>query len=159
MRSRAAVRLATPIATLLGLGYAPVAPGTAASLGTLALAALLVKYQGWTALHFGLLALALLAPGIWAAGAVAGESGQNDPGKVVVDEAVGQCVTLAGVTSFNWKSLLAAFLLFRLLDIWKPPPARQAETLRGGFGIVADDVVAGLYGALVLFAAGCFNLY
>jgi phosphatidylglycerophosphatase A len=159
MRSRAALRVAIPIATFLGLGYVPIAPGTAASLGALALAALLVKYQGWRQWYFGLLALASLLPGVWAAHVVARESGQNDPSKVVVDEVVGQWVTLAGVVSFNWKSWLAAFVLFRLLDIWKPPPARQAETLSGGFGIVADDVVAGLYGALVLFAAGCFNLY
>jgi phosphatidylglycerophosphatase A len=49
--------------------------------------------------------------------------------------------------------------LFRLFDIWKPPPVRQAENLPGGFGIMADDVAAGIYGALVLFVAGWFNLY
>jgi len=76
-----------------------------------------------------------------------------------VDEAIGQWVTLAGATAFNWKSWLAAFLLFRFFDIVKPPPVRQLEALPGGLGIVADDVAAGLLGALVLFAAGCFNLY
>jgi phosphatidylglycerophosphatase A len=59
----------------------------------------------------------------------------------------------------NWKSWLAGFVLFRLLDIWKPFPARQFEALPGGLGIVMDDVMAGIYGALVLFTAGCFNLY
>jgi len=59
----------------------------------------------------------------------------------------------------NWKSWLAAFVLFRLFDIVKPPPARQFEKLPGGLGIVADDVMAGIYGALVLLIAGWFNLY
>jgi phosphatidylglycerophosphatase A len=59
----------------------------------------------------------------------------------------------------NWKSYAAAFALFRLFDIWKPPPVRQLESLPEGYGIVADDVMAGGYAALVLFLAGCFNLY
>ena len=78
---------------------------------------------------------------------------------MVVDEVVGQWLTLAGARTLNWKSYLAAFLLFRLFDIWKPPPVRQLESLPGGVGIVADDLMAGLYAALVLFVAGCFNLY
>jgi phosphatidylglycerophosphatase A len=78
---------------------------------------------------------------------------------VVIDEVLGQWLTLAGAKVLNWKSYLAAFLLFRLLDIWKPPPVRQLEGLPGGFGVVADDLAAAVYGALVLYAAGCFNLY
>jgi len=152
-------RIASPIATCLGLGRAPVAPGTAGSLGALALAALLVHYRSWGSTDFALLAVAWFVPAVWAAHAVSTASGEKDPSTIVVDEAVGQWVTLAGATTFNWKSCLAAFLLFRAFDIWKPPPVRQAERLPGGLGIVADDVVAGLYGALVLFAAGCFNLY
>ena len=64
-----------------------------------------------------------------------------------------------GLRVFNWKSWLAAFVLFRLFDIWKPSPVRQLEALPGGWGIVADDLMAGVYAALVLFAAGWFNLY
>ena len=97
--------------------------------------------------------------GIWAAGKTAGEIQSKDPGIVVVDEVLGQWITLAGVVSFNWVSWLAAFCLFRLFDIWKPPPVRQLEALPSGTGIVADDVMAGIYGALVLLIAGCFNLY
>ncbi len=78
---------------------------------------------------------------------------------MVVDEVVGQWMTLAGATALNWKSWLLALALFRLFDIWKPPPVRQLERLPGGLGIVADDAMAGVYGALVLFAAGWFNLY
>ncbi len=72
---------------------------------------------------------------------------------------MGQLITLAGATRLNWKSWLAAFLLFRLFDIWKPPPVRQLERLPEGTGIVADDAMAGVYAALVLYAAGWFNLY
>ena len=100
-----------------------------------------------------------LGAGIWAAHVLEAASGKKDPGKIVVDEAIGQWVTLTGAAAYNWKSWLAALILFRFFDIVKPPPARQAERLPGGVGIVADDVVAGLFGALVLFAAGCFNLY
>ena len=84
---------------------------------------------------------------------------RKDPGIVVVDEVLGQWITLAGAASLNWKSWLAAFCLFRLFDIWKPPPVRQLEALPSGAGIVADDVMVGIYGALVLFVMGCFNLY
>ena len=76
-----------------------------------------------------------------------------------MDEVLGQWITLAGARTLNWKSYLAAFALFRLFDIWKPPPVRQLEALPGGLGINADDVMAGVYGALVLFIAGWFNLY
>ena len=159
MKNKAVGYMATPIATCLGAGYAPLAPGSAASLGAVGLGALLVKYYGWKPGYFALLAAVALLPGIWAAHFVAKESGQHDPGKIVVDEVVGQWITLAGATVFVWQSWLAAFLLFRLLDIWKPFPCRKAEDLPGGFGIMADDVIAGIYGALVLFTAGCFNLY
>jgi phosphatidylglycerophosphatase A len=78
---------------------------------------------------------------------------------VVVDEVIGQWIALAGARALNWKSYLAAFALFRLFDIWKPAPVRQLERLPGGWGINADDVMAGLYAALVMWTAGCFNLY
>jgi len=152
-------RIASPIATCLGLGRVPLAPGTAGSLGALALGAVLVQYRGWGSSQFALLAAASMAPSVWAAHVVSATSGEKDPSRIVVDEAVGQWMTLVGCTAYNWKSWLAAFLLFRAFDIWKPPPVRHAENLPGGLGIVADDVVAGLYSALVLFAAGCFNFY
>jgi phosphatidylglycerophosphatase A len=76
-----------------------------------------------------------------------------------VDEVIGQWIALAGARALNWKTYLAAFVLFRLFDIWKPTPVRQLERLPGGWGINADDVMAGLYAALVMWTAGCFNLY
>jgi len=157
--ARPAGPLATAIGTWFGCGLSPFAPGTAGSLGALLPAILLARYAGWRPLHFAALALVLTAPGIWAAGRVEEAVGEKDPGKVVIDEVLGQWLTLAGAATLNLKSWLAAFVLFRLFDIWKPFPVRQLEALPGGWGIVADDLMAGLYGALVLFAAGCFNLY
>ena len=106
-----------------------------------------------------MLAVAATAPAIWAAGVTARAVNQKDPGMVVVDEVLGQWIALAGARPLNWKIWLGAFVLFRLFDIWKPPPVRQLEALPGGTGIVADDVMAGVYAALVLLVAGCFNLY
>jgi phosphatidylglycerophosphatase A len=83
----------------------------------------------------------------------------KDPQIVVVDEVIGMWLTLVGVDEFNWKSWLAAFALFRALDIGKPWPVREFEKFPGGAGILADDVAAALLAALVLFIAGWFNLY
>jgi len=152
-------RFALVIATWFGCGYAPKGPGTAGSLAALAVAWLLHAYAGVSGIAMAWLALLLFLPGVWAANVVARESGAKDPQKIVVDEVVGQWITFAGATALNWKSWLLAFVLFRMFDIWKPPPVRQLERLPGGLGIVADDVMAGIYRALVLFAAGWFNLY
>lgn len=149
----------TLVATWFGCGFSPVAPGTAGSLAAVALAWAAVHWFAWPAWAFGVAAGALVLPAAHAAGRFARRAGRGDPSQVVVDEVAGQWITIAGATALNWKTWIAAFLLFRLFDIVKPPPVRQAESLPGGYGIVADDVVAGLYGALVLFAAGCFNLY
>ena len=102
---------------------------------------------------------ALLVPGIWAAHRVADATGSKDPGIIVVDEVVGQWIPLGGATELNWKSWLLALLLFRTMDIIKPPPARQLEALPGGFGVMADDVMAGIYAALVLYLLGWCNFY
>ena len=147
------------IATWFGCGYFPLAPGTVGSLAAIGIAYALVEFGHWRPWHFAVLALVALPLGIWAAGATAREIQSKDPGIVVVDEVLGQWITLAGAASLNWKSWLAAFCLFRLFDIWKPPPVRQLEALPSGAGIVADDVMAGIYAALVLLVAGWFNLY
>ena len=90
---------------------------------------------------------------------MAKETNTTDPQIVVVDEVIGQWITLAGAATFNWKTWLAGFALFRLLDMWKPAPARQLESLPGGWGIVADDVMAGLYGALAIFVLDRFHVF
>ena len=153
------IRAANLISTWFGCGYAPLAPGTAGSLAALAIAILLVRYAGRQPLWFAALVVITTAPAIWAADVTARALEQKDPGLVVVDEVLGQWLALAGARSLNVKSWLGAFVLFRLFDIWKPVPVRNLEKLPGGAGIVADDLMAGLYAALVLWAAGCFNLY
>jgi phosphatidylglycerophosphatase A len=151
--------LARIIATWFGCGYVPIGPGTAGSLAAVGIAYALAELAHWRPPHFSWLALAVLPIAIWAAGETAGQIQSKDPGIVVVDEVLGQWITLAGASSLNWKSWVAGFCLFRLFDIWKPPPVRRLEALPSGVGIVADDVMAGIYGALVLFITGCFNLY
>jgi len=152
-------RAALALATWFGCGYFPFGPGTVGSLAAVLIAA---------ALHFGMaagrltlacLVIALTAPGILASTRTARLVGKTDPGLVVVDEVLGQWVTLLGATNLNWKALLAGFLLFRVFDIWKPWPVRRLERLPGGTGIVADDLAAGAYGALILYIGGRFGLY
>jgi phosphatidylglycerophosphatase A len=147
------------IGTWFGCGFAPIAPGTAGSLAGLIIAIVLSYYGGYGRGTLLLLTAILLAPGIWAADVVAKQTNQTDPHIVVVDEVIGQWITLAGAATFNWKTWLTAFVLFRLLDVWKPAPARQLENLPGGWGIVADDVMAGLYGALAIFVLDRFHLF
>jgi phosphatidylglycerophosphatase A len=96
-----------------------------------------------------LLALIATAIGIPAATIIARESGRKDPQNVVIDEAAGQWLTLAAAAP-DWKHALAGLALFRLFDITKPWPARQLEHLPEGWGIMLDDLAAGVYGAIVL---------
>jgi len=145
-------------ATWFGCGHFPKGPGTAGSLGAL-LAAVPLVYAGLPPLGFLLLSLVLLYPAIAASGSVAIRSGLKDPQIVVVDEVLGQWIALAGASVLNWKSFLLAFALFRLFDILKPPPIRRLERIPGGAGIVLDDVLAGVYGAIVLAIVGRFGFY
>jgi phosphatidylglycerophosphatase A len=147
-------KLAYAIGTFFGCGYSPVGPGTAGSIAAV-LIAIAVHDRGILIL----LSVLLLAPAIWSAGKVAQYESRKDPQIVVIDEVLGQWITLAGASTLNWKSFLAALLFFRLFDIWKPPPVRQLEALPGGFGIVADDVMAGLYGALAIFVLDRFRIF
>lgn len=153
------IRLARLLATWIYFGYFPVAPGTIGSIAAIAIAWVLHRYENLPAPAFALMAALLAGPGIWAAGVTARAEGREDPGIVVVDEVIGQWLTLAGATQLNGKSWVLAFALFRIFDIWKPPPVRQMERLPGGLGIVADDAMAGVYAALILFAAGRLSLY
>jgi phosphatidylglycerophosphatase A len=151
--------IANLVSTWFGCGRSPVAPGTAGSAAAVAIAILLHHYAGFVWWYFLLMAAVLFLPAVWAAGVSARAAGIEDPGFVVVDEVLGQWIALAGARTLNWETFLAAFLLFRLFDIWKPAPVRQLEALPGGWGINADDAMAGVYAALVLLVAGCFNLY
>jgi phosphatidylglycerophosphatase A len=137
---------ATLVATLFGIGRMRPGPGTWGSAVTVLL---------WAALAYALplslrtpvvMALAVLVTliGIPAATQVARGAGKKDPQFVVIDEVAGQLVALIAVP-LAWKSFLAGFILFRVFDIFKPPPVRQLEALPEGSGIVLDDVAAGLY--------------
>jgi len=101
--------------------------------------------------------LVLFALGVWAAGEAEKFFGRTDPGQVVVDEVVGQMLTFLLLPHATWKWWVGGFLLFRALDMVKPFPARQAERIPGGWGILLDDVVAGLYGLLTLAVIGLVN--
>jgi phosphatidylglycerophosphatase A len=212
-------RFALAIATALGVGYAPNAPGTFGSLvgvATIFLSAIFfLRPAHWTDLlslhplanttlmdqHFlvpgsdihdaamwlplvcaFLLLIFLALAGVWASHVAADYSGVKDPQFVVIDEVAGQHLTLvlplipiampslqshmdfsvyaifSALSLVNWKYLLAGFLLFRLFDIWKPYPIKNLENLPGGWGIMADDWLAGVYAAILLRAALHFGL-
>jgi phosphatidylglycerophosphatase A len=151
-------RLALLLATWFGCGYFPWGPGTVGSLAAIVIAALLHFYAGVNRGGLLLIAAALLIPGIWASTQTALFVRKEDPGLVVIDEVLGQWVTLAGAAVLSWKTFVAGFLLFRLFDIWKPWPVRNFEKLAGGAGIVADDLAAGIYGALILYIGGSAGL-
>jgi phosphatidylglycerophosphatase A len=146
-------------ATWFGCGLAPKAPGTVGSVGALVVAWPLAFYLHWPPIWFGILALAILWPSIQSATAVATGTGRKDPQIVVVDEVVGQWLTLAGATRLNPLAFVFALILFRLFDIWKPPPIRRIEQLPAGTGIVLDDALAGIYGAVILYVLGRLNVY
>ena len=150
---------ATLISTWFGCGFSPQAPGTAGSVAALVIAVALHALFGWNRWYFGALAILLMPAAVWAAGVTARTTGIKDPQFVVVDEVVGQWMTLAGAVKLNWITFLAALALFRLFDIFKPAPVRQLEALPGGWGINLDDLMAGVYAALVLWVAARFNLY
>jgi len=182
-------RVALAIATALGLGRIPRAPGTFGSLAGILVGWILLKLwphaSVWEEAAPSLAGLRVpyLVPaivvtasmgllGLWAAGRASQYLGAKDPQTVVVDEVSGQLLAilftfgsteryLDGMTNFrdgfwwhgdpSWKYLAAGFILFRVFDIWKPFPARRAERLPGGLGILADDWVAGGYAALGLW--------
>ncbi|MGB8476739.1 MAG: phosphatidylglycerophosphatase A [Candidatus Acidiferrum sp.] len=212
-------RLAVAIATALGVGYAPKAPGTFGSLVGVATAFLSAVFFLHPAsiggifsrhpltdavfsdkhflvpgsnIHDSALALPLVcalallvllaAIGVWSAARTADFAGIKDPQFVVIDEVAGQHLTLIlplipiglphltqhmdfsvyaiffMLSLLNWKYLLLGFLLFRLFDIWKPFPVRQLERLPRGWGIMADDWMAGVYAAILLRIALHFGL-
>lgn len=139
--------LAWLIATVFGSGRAPIVPGT---FGTLAALPFAVAAAVWLPLWgYLVVTAAVTVAGIWAADRTAARVGRKDPGLVVVDEAAGILITLAGAP-ITWLSVGAGFVLFRIMDILKPFPARRLESLPGGYGIMADDLFAGAYAALLL---------
>ncbi|MBI0536568.1 phosphatidylglycerophosphatase A [Roseomonas sp. KE2513] len=136
---------ATAVASLLGIGRLRPAPGTWGSLVVLPAALL----GPWWCLALG---IGFAVAGYWAISIL--PEARADPGWVVADEAAGQCLALAALAhsaSFWW--VLAAFALFRALDIVKPGPIGWADRMEGSLGVMLDDVLAGLMAAAVLLAA------
>ena len=147
--ARSLQRLGFALGTWFGIGYIPLAPGTAGTLGAIPLY-LALRPHGTSAVLAGAVLLTLV--GVWAASRVARGTGLHDPQIVVIDEVAGVHVTWLAAPA-NWHGLVAGFVLFRLFDQLKPFPARWAERkLHGGMSIVLDDVFAGLWGAAVLVA-------
>jgi phosphatidylglycerophosphatase A len=143
-------RAAILLATGLGAGYGPIAPGTWGS--ALGVALYLPLSAAGVAGYAVALAL-LLAAGIWAAGEAERAFGSKDDGRIVIDEVAGQLLTLLPLIpagrawSPGW--LVTGFVAFRVLDVWKPGPVRWLQdNLRGGAGVVMDDVLAGVFGAV-----------
>ena len=123
-------------------GYAPIAPGTAGSLVGVTLYAL-VRFVCGPVFELFVLLL-VVAIGIWAATVGERHFGQEDPGMVVIDEVAGMLLTLLWIP-VTWQGALVGFVMFRVFDIFKPFPARSAERLPEGWGVMADDLVAGVY--------------
>ena len=146
-------RLAVLLATGLGLGYLPVAPATWASAATAVLLFFLLPRIGlpaYLALTLGVTALAIAV-----CGPAEKELG-HDAHPIVMDEVAGMMVTMCAAPALGPSgppyaiALLVGFLFFRLFDIWKPPPVGRAQNLPGAYGIVTDDLLAGVYANLAL---------
>jgi phosphatidylglycerophosphatase A len=132
-------------ATFFFTGHFPLAPATFASLVTLLLWRLLPQAPGWMLLAIVAVVSAAAVPLAGRAERIYGHDGKP----IVIDEVAGALLTVAGL-AHTWPVAIAGFLLFRVLDVVKPPPAYQLQSLPRGWGILADDLAAGLYGNLLL---------
>jgi phosphatidylglycerophosphatase A len=151
-------RVAYLIATAGFVGRFPIAPGTAGSVAGLFVYAL-IRFVDGPALEAAVLIVTLVL-GIWSAKIAERLLGGKDPGSVVIDEVLGMLMTLAFL-QVNVLGAFVGFLLFRVCDVVKPPPAARLEHLPGGFGVMLDDAMAGVYAhaamrILVAFLPGWF---
>ena len=153
-------RVAYAVATGAGAGFLPVAPGTfGAAEGVLLYLAAASLANALSIPQGGQLALMVVVSGVvlpiavWSANRACRLLDLKDPGQIVIDEVIGQLIALIPLASgLSLTRILIGFLLFRLFDIFKPYPIRRLEQLPGGAGVVADDVLAGVYSALLLWA-------
>jgi len=139
------------IATWFGSGLIPFAPGTWGTLAALPFGWWLYSAGGAPALLLG--ACVALVAGVWASNRYMAQTGRHDPGAVVIDEVAGVWITLAALpVGAAWYFWAIAFVLFRFFDILKPWPIRSLDrNVGGGWGVMLDDIVAGLFGAVVLW--------
>ncbi|MDR3325810.1 MAG: phosphatidylglycerophosphatase A [Rhodospirillaceae bacterium] len=134
--------------TWFGIGLLPKAPGTWGSLVALPFAWIVSLIGDWSALL--VVILIVFSVGWWASERTASDIGLSDPGCIVIDEVAGQCLVLLG-TQLDLKHYLIGFILFRIFDIAKPWPADWADRfIKGGLGIMLDDIIAGLYGLIFM---------
>jgi phosphatidylglycerophosphatase A len=141
-------RLAVFIATFVYTGLFPFAPGTVGSLAGLLVYGLIVRLGGGVAFE-SVAIVALFGLGVWAAAVAERHFGDVDPGPVVIDEVVGMLITLF-LVPVSLTGAVMGLLLFRVFDIFKPFPAGRLERLHGGFGVMSDDAMAGIYANLVM---------
>lgn len=149
-------RLARALATSGGAGYSPIAPGTMGTLVTIPVAWLLATTA---LLPYLAVVVAVTVIGIWAA-AVADRSWQtHDSGRIVIDETAGYLLTMAVVDRGDLLTLLVGFVVFRALDIIKPPPIRSIDRhVGGGTGVMLDDVAAGVMGCGIMYAMAHYEI-
>lgn len=149
--------MAKGIATALGAGYSPIAPGTCGTAVAVPLAWLLAHLPLW---QFLVITLGVTLVGVWAAATADRAWGTHDSGRIVIDEVAGYLVTVALVDRTSWIVLAIGFFVFRFFDIVKPPPVRWLdENLPGGWGVVLDDIAAGVMGAVVMWALAHFGAF
>lgn len=141
-------RVGVFLATCAYVGYLPVAPGTWGSAAALVIY-YVIRRQASSAIELAAIAV-IFVVGVWSATEAERHFGRVDPGPVVIDEVVGMLMTLA-LHPVTIAGALVGFVVFRILDVIKPWPARQFEDLPAGFGIVLDDAMAGVYGNLLLW--------
>lgn len=138
--------IAKLIATFFYVGLIPIAPGT---FGTLAAIPLFYIISGLPLYLYLLITLVVIGVSVWASNIAEGIYGKTDPGQIVADEVAGYLVTMILIppTAMN---IIVGFILFRLFDIVKPPPVRSFERMHGGWGVVIDDVAAGVYACVCM---------
>ncbi len=137
-------------ATWFGAGLLPKLPGTWGSLAALPFAWIIVSLGGWPALAVSAALVFLL--GCWAAGIYSRHAGIDDPGAIVIDEVAGQWLVLLAVP-LDLGLYILGFVVFRVFDIWKPWPVRWADRyVKGGVGVMLDDVLAAVYGLVIMAA-------
>jgi phosphatidylglycerophosphatase A len=142
-------RLGVFVATCGYIGYAPIAPGTFGSAAGLAVY-YLIRSTGSIAVELGAIVV-LFAIGVWSGNEAERHFGKVDPGPVVIDEVFGMLITVA-LLPVNMIGAIVGFLLFRVLDVFKPWPSGRFERLPGGLGVMADDGMAAVYGNIVMRA-------
>ena len=152
-------RFALCVATWAGCGLVPGAPGTVGSVAGLLVAYGLIEGLGMHPWFLGALTAVLFLPAVWSSRVAEEQYQRHDPSQVVVDEVLGQWVTLCAVAPGSWPSWLAGLVLFRIFDILKPFPIRRFERFEGGYGVVADDLAAGVCAMMSLAALEWLSLW